>query len=188
MQWKLLKKEEILKTFPFNVEQLELFDERKQAPTSHPYYRLNCPDWVNVLPVTAHGQALLVKQSRAGTLGDTLEIPGGMIDPGEKDPTLAAARELEEETGFTSQKFLPLGRISPNPAIMSNNVYMFLALDVVPCAKRVHFPDENECIEVLPVDTKELDQLVRLGRINSALAALTIMLAAKYIRISEPSY
>ncbi len=185
MQWTLLKKEEILKTFPFNVERLELFDEKRQAPTSHPYFRLNCADWVNVLPITSNGKALLIKQSRAGNLKETLEIPGGMMDVGEKDPTLAAARELEEETGFTSQRFLPLGRINPNPAIMANNLYMFLALDVIPNPQRRYFPDENESIEIMPVDTQELDQLVRLGRIDSALAALTIMLAGKYIRISE---
>lgn len=185
MQWKVNEIKAVLKTIPFTVESLSLYDLKKQKNTEHPYHRLNCPDWVNVLPITPDGQAVLIRQSRAGAMQDTLEIPGGQLDPGERDPTLAATRELEEETGYFTRTVLPLGAINPNPAIMTNTVHMFLALNAIPNPQRKLFPDDGEDIEVVTVPTNELDQLVRLRRIDSALAALTIMLAGKYVNISK---
>src|SRR3954468_23184851 len=58
---------------------------------------LECGDWVNVIPLTKDDRVILVRQFRPGTRQVCLEIPGGMVDPGE-DPTTAAARELVEET------------------------------------------------------------------------------------------
>lgn len=184
MQWDIQEKSEVLKTVPFTVEKLTLFDRHRQMVT-HPYHRLTCPDWVNVLAVTPTMEAVLVRQSRAGTLSDTLEVPGGMIDRHEKDPTMAALRELEEETGYTARTILPLGSINPNPAIMANTLHMFVALQATPQERRRHFPDEGERIEIVHVPVRELDQMVRLRRIDSALAALTIMLAGKYVTITQ---
>src|SRR5690606_30589787 len=102
----------------------------------HPYHRINCPDWVNILPITASGDAVLICQSRAGNFRNTLEIPGGVVDPHEKDLTQTALRELEEETGYTTSRVLPLAAINPNPAIQTNKLHMFLALDCTPASAR----------------------------------------------------
>src|SRR5262245_58252360 len=59
-----------------------------------------CPDWVNVLALTTDGQVVLLRQYRPGIDRVCLEIPGGMIEPGE-DPIAAGVRELAEETGYT---------------------------------------------------------------------------------------
>lgn len=178
---KLVSKRQLVATKPFCVEELQLADGERTV--DHPYYRLNAADWVNILPILANGQALLIRQFRAGIFRSILEVPGGNLDPGEKDPTMAAVRELEEETGFSSQKILTLGSINPNPAIMTNQVHFFLALDARPTPQRQHFPDPEERIETVFVPTRELDSLVRTGQIDHALAALCIMLASKYIDI-----
>ena len=183
MQWDLIKKQEVLRTVPFTVEELILKDREKDGP-NHPYHRLVCPDWVNVLPITVNGEAVLIKQTRAGPLRDILEVPGGAMDGHEKDATMAAQRELEEETGYTSTRFLPLASINPNPALNTNRLHMFLALGCVPNSTRKHFPDEGERIEVVTVPSEDLDDMVRSGQIDSCLSALTIMLAARYARIS----
>jgi len=135
--FKLLSRNTVLKTRPFNVEEVsfEVGDLRPE----HPYFRLNAPDWVNVLPVTADGKILLVRQPRVGSMTQVLETPGGVVETSERDPTLTAARELEEETGFVSQRFLPLGSVNPNPAIMTNRCHFFLALGCVSSANRKLF-------------------------------------------------
>jgi 8-oxo-dGTP pyrophosphatase MutT (NUDIX family) len=183
MKLELIKKRTILETIPFNVEEIDIRSTRGES--RHPYYRLDCADWVNILPITTNNKALLIRQPRAGVLGPVLEVPGGMIDPGEKDPTMAALRELEEETGYTSQRVLPLGSINPNPAIMTNRCHFFLALGCHLNPARKHFPDAEESIEVVETEISDLDRLVRFGEINHALAALCIMLASKYIKIGE---
>lgn len=178
---KLLEKKEVLRTYPFNVEELSLSLNDRILP--HPYYRLDCPDWVNILPVTSDMKAVLISQPRAGTMTKVLEIPGGVVNRGETDKTLAAVRELEEETGLTSQRVLPLAALNPNPAIMTNVCHFFLALNCVPANPRKHFPDEEESIEIQVFNASELEDLVRTGRVNHSLSALCIMLAAKYIKI-----
>jgi 8-oxo-dGTP pyrophosphatase MutT (NUDIX family) len=178
---RLLGKRDVLATKPFTVEELQL--ARDDRPLDHPYYRLTTTDWVNILPILPDGRALLIRQFRAGALRPILEVPGGMVDAGEKDAMMAALRELEEETGYTSQRVLPLGTINPNPAIMSNRTHFFLALAAMPNPSRKHFPDAEERIELELVPATDLDLMVRTGQIDHALAALCIMLAGKYIDI-----
>ncbi len=180
---KLIEKKSILKTHPFEVE--EIFFELPDLKPSHSYFRLAAADWVNVLPVTANGQVILIRQPRVGTMNFVLETPGGVMDPHEKDATMAAARELEEETGFVSQRFLPLGSINPNPAIMTNRCHFFVALGCQPTTNRKHFPDADERITLELVNVQDLDGLVRTGQINHALACLCIMLAGRYIGLKS---
>src|SRR5581483_4056646 len=57
---------------------------------------LHAPDWVNVVPLLADGRVVMVRQWRYGVAAPTLELPGGVVDPGES-PRDAALRELHEE-------------------------------------------------------------------------------------------
>lgn len=83
------------------------------------FYVVHSRDWVNVLAVTTDKQLVLVNQFRFGIDDFSLEIPGGVIEPGE-DPVKAGLRELEEETGYVGGNARLLASVHPNPAIMSN--------------------------------------------------------------------
>jgi hypothetical protein len=48
------------------------------APEPREYFVIEAPDWINVVPVTASGEIVLVRQFRIGVDAGTLEIPGGM--------------------------------------------------------------------------------------------------------------
>jgi ADP-ribose pyrophosphatase len=87
---------------------------------------LDCPAWINVVPVTADGDVVLIRQYRHGIRAVTLEIPGGMAEEGEA-PEAAAARELREETGYVPERVRLLARVLPNPAIQNNFLYLFAA-------------------------------------------------------------
>lgn len=95
-------------------------------------YTLNCSNWVNIVPVTSTGEIVLVEQHRFGSDTFVLEVPGGAVNRNENDVTLAAVRELEEETGLTSKRILSLAGFYPNPAIQNNRVTNFIAFDVQP--------------------------------------------------------
>lgn len=170
---------------PEKLLELDIFRVEKLLVAGNPYYRLATSDWVNTVPVTAQGEVLLIRQFRVGAMTATLETPGGVVADGEKDMTLAAVRELEEETGYTSRNVLPLAALNPNPAIMTNTVHFFLALNCEPAQPRQHFPDAGELnLTTETVARDELDTLVRSGRINHCLSALGIMLAQRYLKTS----
>jgi 8-oxo-dGTP pyrophosphatase MutT (NUDIX family) len=82
-----------------------------------------------------------------------MEFPGGVIEPGET-PEMAAVRELREETGYEPGKIEKIGEFSPNPAIMSNRVHIFLAGELHNTGAQN--PDEGEYVETITVDTDEV--------------------------------
>ncbi|MGH7961094.1 MAG: NUDIX hydrolase, partial [Candidatus Binatia bacterium] len=100
--------------------------DRNRSPRDsqeHDFFVLDSTDWVNIVPVTADDQVVLVHQYRHGIDTITLEIPGGMVDPHDPSPLHAARREMQEETGYDSDDVVLLGSIHPNPAIQSNQCH-----------------------------------------------------------------
>jgi ADP-ribose pyrophosphatase len=168
----------ILNTHPFKVEECRL--TKNGEPLSHPYYRLFCPDWVNILPVTKDGRFIMIRQYRVGLNAITLETPGGVIDAGE-EPIKTASRELEEETGYVSSKIISLGKFATNPAVQNNYLHTFLALDCYLNPARKNFPDDEEDITVELTTREKLNQYTQNGTFNHALAVLSTTLGLKYL-------
>lgn len=130
---------------------------------------LDCPDWVNVVALTVANDLILIEQFRHGTGSFTLEIAGGMVDPGET-PAQAAARELLEETGYLCGELRQLGVVEPNPAIQGNRCWTFLATGCVAQHAPTFDPHDTteECVvQLVPAATA--GALVRSGRIGHAL-------------------
>ncbi len=132
----------------------------------HDFYELRFPDWVNVVPVTSDGRVLLIRQFRVGSRELTLEIPGGLVEPGET-PLEAARRELLEETGHAADEWRMLGAVRPNPAIQGNRCHTLLARNVKPVAEQRLEPAED--IEVVPTPLEEVPGLIESGAIDHTL-------------------
>ncbi len=132
----------------------------------HDFYVIDSSDWVNIIPFTDDQQVVMVKQYRHGSKGVTLEIPGGMLDPGDS-PEKAARRELLEETGYEAEEWSRVGVVSPNPAIFNNRCHTFVARNL----RKVDGPnpDQTEDIEVVLTPISDIPQLIRMGTIDHAL-------------------
>jgi 8-oxo-dGTP pyrophosphatase MutT (NUDIX family) len=133
---------------------------------AQPFYRIVAPDWITVVPLTNDGEVLLLRQYRFGIEGFTLEVPGGMCDPGES-PLEAARRELREETGCTARELIELGWVHPNPALQANRCYSYLARGLSRVGPPE--PDAHEAFEQISLPLAEVRERVLRGEISHAL-------------------
>lgn len=138
----------------------------------HEFFVIDCTNWVNVIALTPERQAVMVRQYRHGSQTVELEIPGGMMDPGDASPEAAALRELREETGYTGENARVIGRVFPNPAIMSNTCYTVL-VENCRCVHPVEFDHGEDLITVL-MPAADLPGLVASGVIRHSLVAAAI--------------
>jgi 8-oxo-dGTP pyrophosphatase MutT (NUDIX family) len=135
------------------------------------FYILRTNDWVNVVALTDDDELVLIEQWRQGVLRVTLEIPGGIVDPGES-PFDAAIRELAEETGYRAREWRALGSIEPNPAIQDNRCHTYLALGASPSGAQAF--DAHEQCRVVVVPWAKVGALLAEGRITHALVAVAL--------------
>lgn len=124
-------------------------------------------DWVNVIPLTAKGDIVMIRQFRHGTESVTLEIPGGLIEGEDENPATAALREMEEETGYSSDEMVHLGTVEPNPAIQTNRCHTFLAKNAYLKQGQNFDPTESITLELFKVD--EVLKMMKKGRITHGL-------------------
>jgi ADP-ribose pyrophosphatase len=118
---------------------------------------LSSTDSVNVVALTKAQTLLFVRQFRFGISQDTLELPGGIVDPHE-DPLDGAIRELREETGFTAKKWTSLGKVASNPVFMDSYVHHYLA-EEAECTHAMQL-DEGETVEVWEIPIEEARRLL----------------------------
>jgi 8-oxo-dGTP pyrophosphatase MutT (NUDIX family) len=114
----------------------------------------------------------MVEQFRHGTNTVELEIPGGMMDSGDASPLETGLRELREETGYEGEKAQLIGKVFPNPAIMSNTCFTVL---VENCALKhaVQFDSSEDLITRL-VPISEIPDLVSSGKIAHSLVVVAL--------------
>ncbi|MCM3876227.1 MAG: NUDIX hydrolase [Thermoanaerobaculia bacterium] len=163
--WPLVSRE-TLGTFKiFSVRRESLLSPRTGRP--HPFYVLECPDWVNVIPLTDRNEVVLVRQFRAGTRAVTLEIPGGGVEAHDGSALAAIRRELREETGHAARSWKRLGVVHPNPAFQTNRCTTYLARGCRPVGDLK--PDAGEDLAVECVPLRSIPGLIRSREITHSL-------------------
>lgn len=164
-----------------------LREDIKTSPLSGmdlPFVVADCNDWINVLPITPEGQAILIRQWRHGINEITWEIPGGMIDHGET-PEEAAARELREETGFVAERVEYAGSVATNPAFFSNRCHTCIAYN---CRKTAEPSfDAGEDITTHLVPLSELRAMALRGEITHSLVIAAFYLCEPKLNLGAAS-
>ena len=106
-----------------------------------------------------------------GWAGRRSRFPAGLLEAGET-PEQAARRELEEETGCTTDRWTYLGWVEANPAFLNNRCHTFLAQDVVKTGAA--HPDETEEIAVSELTLEEVRTEIAAGRMRNSLSIVSL--------------
>jgi 8-oxo-dGTP pyrophosphatase MutT (NUDIX family) len=144
----------------------------RQSGKTHDYYVVHLADAVHVVALTPNDEVLLVRQFRAGSGRDSLEIPGGLVDPGE-DPCTAGARELLEETGYAGDPPEFLSTLWSVPSLVTSRISTILIRNARPVAQPNFDHTEELSIEIVPAS--EIPQMIRKGKIDHALVVAGLL-------------
>ena len=133
-----------------------------------------------VIPMDERMRVLTVIQYRAAVGKRVLEIPAGKLDHPGEDPFACAQRELKEETGFSADKWTPLGSILTTVGFCNERIHLYLA-------QSLHSGDVSlDEDEFLAAQWRPLDALLEdalTGRIEDAKTLCAILLAARKLGI-----
>lgn len=139
------------------------------------------PGAAAMVPLTADGQVLMVRQYRHATSGWLLEVPAGKLDPGEA-PEVCAARELEEEVGYGPGELTSLGWIWTTPGFTDEKIWLYLARDLA-AGQQALEGDEVLSVEIVPLD--EAIAKVHTGEICDGKSICALLRAAAYLEAEE---
>ncbi len=128
---------------------------------------------VAIVPIDESGDVILVRQYRLAAEEALLEVPAGLVDPGE-DLEAAAQRELQEETGYRAASLRRLAGFFASPGFCTEFIHVYLAAGLTesPLAG-----DDDEDITVERVSLAEGVRLVEAGIIKDAKSVAGILLA-----------
>ena len=146
----------------------------KSGKKVDPYFYIEVPPSVTAMALTSDNQVILVEQYRHPIAKKIIELPGGFIDEGES-PDIAIERELLEETGYTFEKLIPIGRTAGNPGVMNNYTYLYLALGGEKRAAQQL--DPNEEIDIVLKSIEEVKEMLLKSEFIQSMHALCIFQA-----------
>lgn len=122
------------------------------------------PGAVTILPLVESDKVCLIRNYRVAVDQTLIELPAGTLEPGE-DPSVTAARELEEETGYLAGTVQKLCEFFMSPGILSERMVLYLATDLTAGPSRL---EGGEQIEPFVVSWQEAMSLVERGEIRDA--------------------
>jgi len=135
------------------------------------------PGSVVVLPVLPDGRILLIQQYRHATRQYLWELVAGRIDDGE-NPKAAAARELIEETGYRAKRFQIFLEMFPTPGFLEEKMFLLLAEGLTGGEAE---PEEDEKIISRGYKRKELEEMIRKGKLRDAKSIAGILYYFRYL-------
>lgn len=125
-----------------------------------------------VVPVREDGKLLMVRQYRNAVDSFTLEIPAGGKNGAGEPPYDCAMRELEEETGYRTERLEHLLDLYTTVAFCNEKISVYVAEKLIPSRQNL---DEDEFIDVEAVSLEELTAMILDGRIMDAKTIAAVL-------------
>jgi len=129
-----------------------------------------------MMPVDENNRILLVRQYRLPARRYLWELPAGSIDEGET-ALQTARRELVEETGYRAKRWQKLAEFFPSPGFLAEEMTIYLATGLTAGEAT---PMEDERIEVRWFTAKQVDDMLRAGKILDAKTIIGFLKWKRY--------
>ena len=168
-----LKETKISSEQKFSGRLIDLYLDQVELPNGETTTRewIDHPGAVCLIPILPDGKICLNRQFRYGPGEEFIEIPAGKLDAGEA-PLDCAYRELEEETGYRTNKLTLLTNIHPAIGFSNEKMWMYLAEELELSKKKL---DEDEFLELLPTPLNKALEWVFSGKITDVKTIIGIM-------------
>ena len=134
--------------------------------------KIDHPEAAAMVPFVDDRHILMVRQWRYAIGEETLEIPAGKADEGE-DIIICAQRELEEETGYSADRFFPISAYCPAIGYSNEVIRIFAASGL---RKSARLLDVDEISQVEVVELAQVMDMILRGRIKDGKTIIGISL------------
>lgn len=143
------------------------------------YYVRESNGFAIIFALTPEENVVLVRQYKHGIGETVLELPAGMVEPGE-EPVLCASRELAEETGYVGEPPEPehVASFITDPTASTSRFHLYLVRNARPL-----LPQQLDCTEHITVETATLAELRRFLREGTIAAGSSV--AAAYFMLDR---
>ncbi len=131
-----------------------------------------------IVAIDSEDNVLLVRQYRKPVEKALLEIPAGLMEPGE-DTLQCARREFEEETGFSAERWEKLGFFYTSPGFCTEDMHLYLATELRPAKSA---PDSDENIELVRLPLTAVSELIASGEVCDAKSIAGLLMALRRVR------
>jgi ADP-ribose pyrophosphatase len=155
---------------------------RESGGESFTRYVVHHPGAVVVVPVTAnHESVIMVRQFRAATDGDLLEVPAGKRDVDGEEPEATAERELVEEIGWRPRRLVKLCEFYNSPGFTDEYTHLYAALELEQLEAAAAATVEEQAMTIERVAIADVEQLIAAGEIVDAKSIIGLLLTRRYL-------
>jgi ADP-ribose pyrophosphatase len=171
----ILDRQTTYKTHAFDIQKVNV-----QLPDgrTHPYDLVVHDPAVTIVALDERGEIWFVRQFRVGAEEDLLELPAGVLNPGEK-PAEGAAREIREEIGQSADKLQKIGEFYMAAGYCNEFMHVFLATGLKP---NPLVADDDEFIQAESMPVKQVYEMVAKGHLRDSKSLASLLFAQPHLQ------
>jgi ADP-ribose pyrophosphatase len=139
------------------------------------------PGAVVVVPVVDQEHAILLRQFRAATGGELLEVPAGKRDVEGEAPEQTARRELAEEIGLRPGRLVTLAEFWNSPGFCDEYTHLYAAFDLEETDEAEAATHEEAAMTTEHVAFADVDALIARRAIVDAKTIIGLTLARRLL-------
>ncbi|HHP7238255.1 NUDIX domain-containing protein [Longibacter sp.] len=160
---------------------LNVYRDKVRTPDGDTSQRewIDHPGASAIVPLFADGSTILIRQFRYPARRTFLEVPAGKIDRPGEDPADVAARELEEETGWTAESFTHLASSFPCIGYSNEVIHFYLATNLTRGTQDL---SDGEFVDVHRLPFTDAVAMTRNGDVRDMKTTVALMYADAHLR------